>query len=97
MFLACLVKPQCLRGVRDANPAAERDNGGKAICRETGPAHISAASRGLGDRELKLEANKYDLRRVIRNVNSSSHKEIADKVSINLNKDLDFCKSGFDC
>ncbi len=56
MFLVCLVKPQRLRGVLAANPAAERDNGGKAICRKTGPAHNFAASGGLKDRELKLEA-----------------------------------------
>lgn len=56
MFLVCLVKPQRLRGVRAANPAAERDNGGKAICRETGPAHNLAASRGLRDIEIKTSA-----------------------------------------
>lgn len=58
MFLACLVKPQRLRGVRAAIPVAERDNGGggKAICGETGLAHGLAASRGLRDRDVKLEA-----------------------------------------
>lgn len=59
MFLACLVKPQRLRGVRAAIPVAERDNGGgggKAICGETGLAHGLAASRGLWDRDVKLEA-----------------------------------------
>lgn len=58
MFLACLVEPHRLRGVCAANPAAVKDNRGKAICKDTGPAHILAASRGLNDRELKLEAKQ---------------------------------------
>ena len=89
MFLACLVKPQRLRGVRAAVPVAERDNeGGEAICRETGPAHGLAASRGLRHGDVKLEAEKQSLRRAIRDVNFNSYREIAGTVSINLQKRL---------
>lgn len=35
MFLACLVKPQRLRGVRAAIPVAERDNGGGGGARQS--------------------------------------------------------------
>lgn len=62
------------------------------------PARTLAASRGLKDRELKLEAKTKQNRAsaVIRNVNFNSYKEIAGKVSTNLNKELDFNKFTFD-
>ena len=96
MFHACLVKPQRLRGALRERKGREITEG-KTICGETGACtHLSSLQRAEGKR-IKAGGRKQDLRTAIRNVNSNSYKEIAGEVSINLNKDLDFCKFGFDC
>lgn len=90
MFLACLVKPQRLRGVRAAIPVAERDNGGggQGNLRRDGPCtRFSSLQRTVGQRR-KAGGRKQSLRRAIRDVNFNSYREIAGTVSINLQKRL---------
>ena len=91
MFLACVVKPQRLRGVRAAIPVAERDNGGGGGGGSRGGGgprpRFSSRPRAGGERR-KAGGRKQSLRRAIRDVNFNSYREIAGTVSINLRKRL---------